>query len=102
MKIIIQTPDFKAARKLTTFVESNVQKLQSFDDRILEARVWLRIEESDSDEAKVCEIKLVIPGNDLFASRRSTSFEDSVKMAIEALKHQIDHQKTIRLQQRML
>lgn len=101
MKIIIQTPDFTATKKLTDFVEKNVSKLMTFDDRILEARVCLRMDTSESKENKVCEIKAVIPGNDLFASRQTKSFEESVKVVVEALKHQIDRVKT-KQQQRML
>jgi len=99
MKIIIQTPDFTATRKLTAFVERSVKKLELFDDRILEARVCLKIETSDSNEGNACEMKVVIPGNDLFASRQSKSFEESIKLVIEALKHQIDRQKMIKKQQ---
>lgn len=102
MKIIIQTPDFKASRKLTAFVERNVEKLGLFDERILEARVCLKTETSDSKRNKACEIRIVIPGNDLFASRHSDSYEDSVKAVVEALRHQIDHQKTIRMQQQRM
>ena len=102
MKIIIQTPDFTATKKLTAFVERSVKKLESLDDRILEARVILKIETSDSDENKTCEIKVVIPGNDLFASRQSRSFEESVKLVIDALKHQLDRKKTVKKQQRTL
>ena len=102
MKIIIQTPDFTAAQKLTVFVEQSVKKLESFDDRILEARVCLKIETSDSNENKACEIKLALPGNDLFASRQSQTFEEAVRLVIEALRHQIDRKKTVKKQQRTL
>lgn len=89
MKIIIQTPDFIATKKLTSFVEEKISKLNSISDLIHEARVSMKIDKSDSKENKVCEIRLVIAGNDLFASRQSESFEKSVTMVIDALKHQL-------------
>ena len=100
MKIIIQTPDFTATRKLTHFVEKSVSKLETYEERILEARVCLKTDASDSKENKVCEIKAVIPGNDLFASRQSKTFEESVKLVVDALKHQIERLKTVEKQQR--
>jgi putative sigma-54 modulation protein len=93
MKIIIQTPDFKATRKLETFVNTHVGKLMKMHDRIIEARVCLKNETSDTQEKKVCEIKLVIPGNDLFAVKQTEMFENSVLKTIAALKHQIAHSK---------
>ncbi len=89
MKIIIQAPDFKASEALTTFVHDNVGKLANLSNRILESRVFLKLDKSDTRENKICEIKLVIPGQDLFASKQSSSFEDAVVQAIEAVKPQI-------------
>lgn len=96
MKIIIQTTDFKATKKLERFVQKNVQKLEVVNGRILESRVCLKFDNSDTNEDKVCEIKLVIAGNDLFASKQTATFEESIIRAIDALKHQIDHLKTVR------
>lgn len=100
MKIIIQTPDFTATKKLTSFVEKKVGKLNSITDLIQEARVCLETDRSDSKKNKVCEIKLAIPGNDLFASRQSESFEASVMTTIDALKHQLARIKSEKERQR--
>jgi len=89
MRIIIQAPDFKASEALTIFVNDNVGKLANLSNRILESRVFLKLDKSDTRENKICEIKLVIPGQDLFASKQSSSFEDAVVQAIEAVKPQI-------------
>ena len=96
MKLIIQTPDFKATPALEKFVGEQLEKISSYHKGIIDARVCLRIEKSDIKENKVCEIKLTIPGNDLFASRQTDSFEASVVKSIDALKHQIAHLKTVR------
>lgn len=100
LKVIIQTPDFKATRKLEKFVNSRLMKLGLTHDRIIEARVCLKIDTSGTNENKVCEIKLVIPGNDLFAAKQTEIFEQSVVKAIDALKHQLAHIKTLREKQR--
>lgn len=100
MKIVFQTPDFTATKKLTSFVERKVNKLESITHRIQEARVCLKIGKSDSKENKICEIKLVISGNDLFASRQCLSFEESITTTINALKHQLDRTKSEKERQR--
>jgi len=93
MKVIIQTPDFKAQKTLIDFTKEHVEKLAVFNDRIHEGRVCLKIDTSDKGENKVCEIKLVVPGNDLFASRQSNSFEDAISQTMDALKRQLERWK---------
>lgn len=93
MKITIQTPDFKARRELTDYVTENVLKLSVLADRSLEVRVVLKLDKSDSKDNKVCELKVVIPGNDLFAEKQSDKFEDAVLKCIEAVKPQISRWK---------
>jgi putative sigma-54 modulation protein len=93
MKIIIQTPDFKAQPELTDFVNEKMEKLTQFTDRILEGRVLLKLDKSETKENKVSEIRLVIAGNDLFASKQGKSFEEATIKAVEALRSQIEDWK---------
>ncbi|HLT74715.1 MAG TPA: HPF/RaiA family ribosome-associated protein [Ohtaekwangia sp.] len=93
MKIIIQTPDFKADQTLLDFVTEKVEKLKRFSDEILDANVTLRLDNSDTRENKVCEIRLGIPGNDLYASRQCKTFEEATSKTIDALRSQISSRK---------
>jgi putative sigma-54 modulation protein len=100
MKITIQSLDFTPAKKLISFVEDKVGKLGAISPLVQEARVGLKIDKSDTKENKISEIKLVIPGNDLFATRKSASFEESVMATIDALKHQLARLKSEKEKQR--
>lgn len=93
MKIIIQTPHLKARPSLTAFVQEKVGKLETFSERILECRVYLKVEKSNERGNKVCELKLIIPGNEVFASCQCHTFEEAVSQAVEALKPQIERWK---------
>lgn len=93
MKVIIQTPNLKARTSLTAFVQEKLEKLETFTEKILECRVYLKIEKSSDRGNKVCEVKLLIPGNEFFASCRNNTFEEAVLQAIEALKPQIERWK---------
>ncbi|HYG20785.1 MAG TPA: HPF/RaiA family ribosome-associated protein [Ohtaekwangia sp.] len=93
MKILVQSPDFKAQPELIDFVNEKLQKLELFTDRIIEARVLLKLDKSDSRENKVSEVKLVIPGNDLFASKQAKTFEEATVKTVDALKKQIEEWK---------
>jgi putative sigma-54 modulation protein len=93
MKIIIETPDFKANRKLNSFIKEKVEKLNHFSERIAEGKVLLKHEKSDTHENKICEIKLSVPGNNLFASKQCESFEEAILLTVDALKQQIIKRK---------
>jgi len=93
MKIIIQTPDIKARETLLNFVTEKVEKLGTLSDQLLEARVTLRLDKSDTRENKICVIKGVIPGNDLFVEKQATSFEEATLKSVETMKRQISDWK---------
>ncbi len=74
MEIIIQATDYKATNKVKKFVKNHVEKLQALNEQIMEGRVLLKVDnDTTTGENNVCEIKLAIPGNDLYASKRGKS-----------------------------
>ena len=89
MKINIQTPGFKARPELLELIDEKVGKLSRLSDRILEVNVLVKTDKSDTRENKVCEITLVIPGNDLFAKAQSQTFEQAVHETVTMSKRQI-------------
>lgn len=89
MKITIQTRGFKATKKLLSFITKKLNKLDELNNTIVEGHVVFRLDKSDVQENKICEIKLAVPGNDLFASRQTQSFEESASKVIRALKRQL-------------
>jgi len=93
MKVKIQSIKFDADQKLLDFIEEKVSKLDQYYDGIIAADVVLKLEKSSNDENKVAEIKLMIPGNDLFAKKKSKSFEESVDSSVEALRAQVRKRK---------
>lgn len=97
MNIKIQSIKFDADQKLLNFIEKKVGKLDKLFDNILEVDVILKIENSQDLDNKVVEIKFKVPGTDLFAQRKSKTFEDAVDTCVSALKVQIKkHKEKIR------
>jgi putative sigma-54 modulation protein len=89
MKINIQTLDFSPKQELLDLVDEKVGKLERFSDRIIECKVLLRVEKSDKRDNKICEVRAVIPGNDLFVKKQYESFEEGIQKAADALERQI-------------
>ena len=93
MDIKVQSIHFDADKKLVEFVEDKVGKLSQFYDKIIGGEVFLKLESADRDN-KVAEIKIKIPGKDLFAKKQSKSFEEATDEAVEALRRQINKHKS--------
>lgn len=89
MKTTIQTPDFKATQDLLDFVDAKVQRLEHIHTGIIEAKICLKLDKSSTRDNKICEIRLVIPGNDLFVEQKSHSFEVAATEAADAVKHKL-------------
>lgn len=94
MNIKVQSVRFDADKKLLDYIESKVGKLSQYSEEIIQAEVILRIENSETNDNKVSEIKVAMPQKrDLFAKRSTKSFEESVDKCTEALRRQIKRNK---------
>ena len=93
MQVKVQSIHFDADVKLIQFIEDKLSKLAIFHDRIIRSEVFLRIDKSDVMENKVAEIKISVPGKELFASKQSKSFEEATDNAVDALRKQITKYK---------
>lgn len=93
MNIKVHSIRFDADQKLINFIESKVEKLDLFYDNIIAGEVYLRLDKSSSNENKVAEIKLIMPGKDLFAKKQCKTFEEATDTAVEALRRQVKRKK---------
>jgi putative sigma-54 modulation protein len=89
MQIDIRSIHFKADRKLEEFIKEKVQKLSQFYDGVIGTEVFLKLDNTDTSDNKITEIKLNVRGNDLYAKKQSKSFEESTDIAVEALRRQL-------------
>jgi putative sigma-54 modulation protein len=94
MDIKIHSIRFDADVKLLDFIKSKVLKLIQYFDDIIGAEIFLRLDRSQDLENKVVEIRLTLPGNELFAKKQSKTFEESTDLSVEALRRQIMKHKT--------
>jgi len=96
MDLQVNSVHFDADKKLVHFVNNKVHKLETYFDHIIAGQVFLRLDKSSNDENKVAEIKLSIPGKDLFAKKQCKSFEEATDLAVEALRKQVRRYKQTR------
>lgn len=93
MNTIINTAKFTADEKLEKFITDKVAKLDRMIDRAVKCEVFLKIDKPESENNKIAEIRLYVPGNDLFVTKQADSFEQAVTECVDALKVQIEKYK---------
>jgi len=93
MDIKINSVRFDADQKLIDHVNKKVNKLVQFFDGIVGAEVFLRLENVQDDENKIAEVKLLIPGDELFVKKQSKTFEEAINKAVESLNRQVTKYK---------
>ncbi|RYY07992.1 MAG: ribosome-associated translation inhibitor RaiA [Sphingobacteriaceae bacterium] len=97
MKITVQAIHFTADSKLVDFIQKKANKLDQFFDQIISGEVYLKLEKVEDEANKITEIKLLIPGNQLFAKEKCKTFEEATDLAIESLRKQLEkHKQKIR------
>lgn len=89
MDIKVQAVHFTADQKLIDYVESKVSKLNLFNDHIVSTEVFLRLDNTTEVENKIGEVKIHLPGKELFAKKQAKSFEEAIDLASEALRKQV-------------
>lgn len=84
MEITTQFLEFTAAEGLETFIH---EKMEQFNEEstIIRANVALSITDEPDPNKYSCEIRLEVPGSDLFVKKNSDSFEKAIVSATEAL-----------------
>lgn len=93
MDIKIQSIKFDADQKLIDYVNAKLAKVNKFFEGIIGAEVFLKLGNSTDPVNKVVEVKLLIPGNDLFVERAGKKFEEALDECVEVLKRQVNRQK---------
>ena len=90
MNIQVNTVHFTADQKLIDFVNKKVAKLDTYFEGIIGAEVIMKVEKPETVNNKIAEIKLSIPGADyLFAEKQTDTFEESIDLAIDAIRRQL-------------
>ena len=93
MNTQIQAIHFKADRKLKDYIVTKLNKLETFYDDILDAQVFLKLENTSAKENKVIEIKINAKHSTFIQKETSLSFEAAADIAVDALAVQVKRYK---------
>jgi len=93
MKLQMQSLHFDADQKLLAFIQKKTEKLDTFFGRIIDGEVILRLEKSENKENKIFELRVNVPGNQLFVKEKASTFEAATDLALETMKSQLRKHK---------
>jgi putative sigma-54 modulation protein len=93
MKINLTAVHFDADQKLVDYIEKKTAKLGQFFDRITDAQVFLKLENSGQVRDKIVELKLLVPGDILVAKETSKTFEAATDAVVDNMKRQLNKHK---------
>jgi len=93
METIIESPHFTVNTLLQEYILKKTSKLTKLDERLIKCHVLLKLDKSNIEENKVCEIKVDGPKKSLFASCQGLTFEDTITQTIHAIEKQLRTKK---------
>ena len=94
MDFKVNSVNFTVDQKLVNFIHEKVKKLELMNSGIISSEVFLRVDKNSTKENKVAEVKLLMPGQELFAKKQCKSFEEATDQVVDALKKQVEKYKT--------
>ncbi|QWX85149.1 ribosome-associated translation inhibitor RaiA [Cellulophaga sp. HaHaR_3_176] len=94
MNINFEYHDVKASERLEVFAGKKLTKLFDKYDNIIRADVFFKTENTSTpDTGLICNIRLSIPGPQLFAESSFGNFEAAIVKSIDELERQLRKRK---------
>ena len=89
MELRIQSVNFEASEQLKAFAEKKINKLVRYTDDIIQSEMIMKVIKPDAPNNKEVSVKINIKNGEVFASKVSDTFEESIDLCMEALEKQI-------------
>ncbi|MCL5247670.1 ribosome-associated translation inhibitor RaiA [Cellulophaga sp. 20_2_10] len=93
MKVNTQTVNFNANPELITFLQTRLDKIETFYDKVISSDVYLKVENTSSKENKIVEIKIRVPKENIMIKKQCKSFEEAIDSACNSIERQLVKRK---------
>jgi len=93
MTITVNPVNFNISKDLITRVESIFENVDKYNDQLVGLDIYLKsLSETDSGE-KMIEVKIFLPGKNLFVAEKADDFVSAAQEAVEVVKRVIRKEK---------
>ncbi|WP_394975526.1 ribosome hibernation-promoting factor, HPF/YfiA family [uncultured Croceitalea sp.] len=93
MKVNTQSVNFDADAKLISFIQTRMDKLEQFYDKVISSDVYLKVENTSAKENKIVEIKVNIPRDKFVVKKQCKSFEEAIDSACNSIERKLVKKK---------
>jgi len=93
MNVNTQSINFVADVKLKDFIQKRFEKLNLYYDKIIQADIFLKVENTSDKENKIFEARVSVPGDSLVVKKQCKTFEEGLDMAVASLERQLKKRK---------
>lgn len=85
MKVNFNAVGFTVDQKLVDFIQKKMDKLEHFYDKVIDADVYLKLENTSAKENKIIEIKVNVPGDNFVVKKQAKSFEEAMDDSVNPI-----------------
>src|SRR6478672_3755070 len=85
MKVNVHAVNFTVDKKVVDFIQTRMDKLEKYYDKIVSSDVFLKVEKTSEKENKIVEVKIHVPGDDFLVKKQCKTFEEAVENSAESL-----------------
>lgn len=93
MKVNTQSVNFTADKKLIDFIQKRMDKLEQFYDKVIQADVYLKVENTSDKQNKIFEARVEVPGDTFIVKKQCKTFEEGADTAAASLERQLKKRK---------
>lgn len=93
MEAIFQFVQLSKSERLEELTQKKLDKLEIKFDWIIRADVFFKKQDGEEPKGFICNIKLSVPGNQIFAESNENSFEAAMAETVRDLDRQLDKRK---------
>ncbi|NKI28098.1 putative sigma-54 modulation protein [Arenibacter nanhaiticus] len=93
MKVNAQSVNFTANEQLIGFIQTRLDKMELFYDKVISSDVYLKVENTSAKENKIVEIKVLVPKDSFIVKKQCKSFEEAIDMACSSLERKLVKRK---------
>ena len=93
MILNFQSLNFKLDKKLKKFSNKKISKLELFYKKIIDIKVFFKIENSTNSVNKFVEFIVRIPGNNIVVKSTAVSFKESISNNVKSVERILKRKK---------
>lgn len=93
MDTIFEFVNIDKSQTLEAYTQKKLDKLENKYDWIIRANIYIKQDENQKPNGYISEIRLSVPGPEIFAQSNEDSFESSVAETVRDLERQCSKRK---------